>query len=132
MNLNNRITLFVKLGRFFSDYINNNLESLEKNKFDKAINESILHNSFFSKKNILKSLLSWSNVLTKKSIDFVLATTNINDNEWVSVKTNVKNDFKKLHNLNVDELNGVAIMSDTDNSKMKSIAYYQNIFFSSE
>ena len=73
MNLNNRITLFVKLGRFFSDYINNNLESLEKNKFDKAINESILHNSFFSKKNILKSLLSWSNVLTKKSIDNFLS-----------------------------------------------------------
>ena len=73
MNLNNRITLFVKLGRFFSDYINNNLESLEKNKFDKAINESILHNSFFSKKNILKSLLSWSNVLTKKSIDDFLS-----------------------------------------------------------
>ena len=69
MNLNNRITLFVKLGSFFSDYINNNLESLERNRFDKAINESILHNSFFSKKNILKSLLSWSNVLTKKSID---------------------------------------------------------------
>ena len=74
----------------------------------------------------------WTSPFTKKSIDFVLATTNINDNEWVSVKTNVKNDFKKLHNLNVDELNGVAIMSDTDNSKMKSIAYYQNIFFSSE
>ena len=69
MNLNNRITLFVKLGSFFSNYINNNLESLERNRFDKAINESILHNSFFSKKNILKSLLSWSNVLTKKSID---------------------------------------------------------------
>lgn len=73
MNLNNRITLFVKLGRFFSDYINNNLESFERNKFDKAINESILHNSFFSKKNILKSLLSWSNVLTKKSIDNFLS-----------------------------------------------------------
>ncbi len=73
MNLNNRITLFVKLGRFFSDYINNNLESMERNKFDKAINESILHNSFFSKKNILKSLLSWSNVLTKKSIDNFLS-----------------------------------------------------------
>lgn len=73
MNLNNRITLFVKLGRFFSDYINNNLESSERNKFDKAINESILHNSFFSKKNILKSLLSWSNVLTKKSIDDFLS-----------------------------------------------------------
>ena len=77
MNLNNRITLFVKLGRFFSDYINNNLESLEKNKFDEAINESILHNSFFSKKNILKSLLSWSNVLTKKSIDDFLSNYSI-------------------------------------------------------
>jgi len=73
LNLNNRITLFVKLGRFFSDYINNNIESSERNKFDKAINESILHNSFFSKKNILKSLLSWSNVLTKKSIDNFLS-----------------------------------------------------------
>ena len=73
MNLNNRITLFVKLGRFFYNYINNNLESFEKNKFDKAINESILNNSFFSKKNILKSLLSWSNVLTKKSIDNFLS-----------------------------------------------------------
>ena len=73
MNLNNRITLFVKLGRFFSDYINNNLESLERHNFDKAINESILHNPFFSKKNILKSLLSWSNVLTKKSIDNFLS-----------------------------------------------------------
>ena len=73
MNLNNRITLFVKLGRFFSDYINNNLESLEKNKFDEVINKSILHNHFFSKKNILKSLESWSNVLTKNSINSFLS-----------------------------------------------------------
>tara|TARA_B100001057_G_scaffold55152_1_gene49024 strand:- start:166 stop:816 length:651 start_codon:yes stop_codon:yes gene_type:complete len=69
---------------------------------------------------------------TKKSIDNVLATT-INDlNEWVTVKSNVKEDFKKFHDLDVDELDGLAIMSDTDNSKMKSIAYYQNIYFSSE
>ncbi len=73
MNLNNRITLFVKLGRFFSNYINNNLESIERDKFDKVINESILNNSFFNKRNILKSLLSWSNVLTKKSIDNFLS-----------------------------------------------------------
>ena len=67
---------------------------------------------------------------TKKSIDNVLATTKININEWVTVKANVKEDFKKFHNLNVNELDGLAIMSDTDNSKMKAIAYYQNIYFS--
>ena len=74
----------------------------------------------------------WRSPFTKKSIDYVLSTTNENNNEWVTVKTNVKKDFKKLHDLEVEELNGVAIMSDTDNSKRKSIAYYQNIYFSSD
>ena len=67
---------------------------------------------------------------TKKSIDNVLASTKININEWVTVKANVKEDFKKFHDLDVNELDGLAIMSDTDNSKMKAIAYYQNIYFS--
>ena len=69
---------------------------------------------------------------TKKSIDNVLATTKTNLNEWVTVKANVKDDFKKFHNLDVNELDGIAIMSDTDNSKQKSITYYQNIYFSSQ
>ena len=69
---------------------------------------------------------------TKKSIDNVLASTKNNLNEWVTVKSNVKEDFKKFHNLDVNELDGLAIMSDTDNSKMKAVAYYQNIYFSAE
>ena len=69
---------------------------------------------------------------TKKSIDNVLATTKENLNEWVTVSANVKEDFKKFHNLDVKELDGLAIMSDTDNSKLKSIAYYQNIYFSAD
>ena len=69
---------------------------------------------------------------TKKSIDNVLATTKENLNEWVTVKANVKEDFKKFHDLDVNELDGLAIMSDTDNSKMKAIAFYQNIYFSAK
>ena len=69
---------------------------------------------------------------TKKSVDNVLATTKTNLNEWVTVKANVKEDFKKFHNLDVNELDGIAIMSDTDNSKQKSVTYYQNIYFSSQ
>ena len=68
---------------------------------------------------------------TKKSIDNVLASTKDNLNEWVTVKSNVKKDFKRFHNLDVNELDGLAIMADTDNSKMKSISYFQNIYFSS-
>jgi hypothetical protein len=69
---------------------------------------------------------------TKKSIDYVLSTTKESLNEWVTVKINVKEHFKKFHNLNVNDIQGVAIMTDTDNSKKHAIAYYQNIFFSSE
>jgi len=69
---------------------------------------------------------------TKKSIDYVLSTTIENFNEWVTVKVNVKEHFKKFHDLDLDKINGIAIMSDTDNSKLNSVAYYQNIYFSSE
>ena len=74
--------------------------------------------------------LSWPSPYTKKSIDKVLATTKNDLNKWITVKANVKEDFKKFHDLDVNELDGLAIMSDTDNSKMKSIAYFQNIYFS--
>ena len=72
-----------------------------------------------------------SSPFTKKSIDYTLSTTKENLNEWVTVKVNVKEHFKKFHNLDLNEINGIAIMSDTDNSKLSSLAYYQNIFFSS-
>ena len=75
---------------------------------------------------------NWPSPYTKKSIDNVLASTKNNLNEWITVKANVKEDFKKFHTLDVNELDGLAIMSDTDNSKMKSIAYFQNIYFSTE
>jgi hypothetical protein len=76
--------------------------------------------------------LNWPSPYTKKSIDNILSTTKENLDQWVTVKANVKKDFKKLHNLDVNELDGLAIMSDTDNSKKKSVAYYQNIFFSED
>ena len=87
-------------------------------------------NYVFSSNNEIGS--NWPSPYTKKSIDNVLASTKVNLNEWITVKSNVKEDFKKFHDLDVNELDGIAIMSDTDNSKLKSIAYFQNIYFSAE
>jgi len=69
---------------------------------------------------------------TKKSIDYVLSTTKDSLNEWITVKSNVKEDFKNFHNLDVDQLDGLAIMADTDNSKLKTVSYFKNIYFSSK
>ena len=85
-------------------------------------------NYVFSSNNEVGS--NWPSPYTKKSIDNVLASTKDNLNEWITVKSNVKEDFKKFHDLDIKELDGLAIMTDTDNSKMKAIAYYQNIYFS--
>ena len=87
-------------------------------------------NYVFSSNNIIGK--HWRSPFTKNSIDYVLATTQDNLNEWVSVKANVKEHFKKLYDIDVNEIDGVAIMTDTDNSKLLAIAYYQNIYFSSE
>ena len=75
---------------------------------------------------------NWRSPYTKKSIDYVLSTTKDNLDKWVTVKANVKDHFKKFHDLDLVDLTGVAIMMDTDNSKLKAISYFQNIYFSAE
>jgi len=75
---------------------------------------------------------NWSSPYTKKSVDYVLSTTKENIDTWVTVKANVKEHFKKFHDLDVIDLTGVAIMMDTDNSNLKAISYFQNIYFSAE
>ena len=87
-------------------------------------------NYVFSSNNPAGS--NWPSPYTKKSIDYVLSTTKEHHDQWITVKANVREHFKKLHDLDVSELTGVAIMTDTDNSKLKAISYYQNIYFSSE
>ena len=92
-----------------------------------ALSNRAINYVFSSNENVGDN---WPSPYTKKSIDNVLSTTSENLNEWVTVKANVKEDFQKFHDLDVNELDGVAIMADTDNSKSKSISYYQNIYFS--
>ena len=75
---------------------------------------------------------NWPSPYTKKSIDYVLSTTKDNKDIWVTVKANVQKDFKRLHKIDVSEITGIAIMTDTDNSKLKAISYYQDIYFSAE
>ncbi len=86
-------------------------------------------NYVFSSNNEINQ--NWFSPYTKKSVDYILSTTKKNFNEWVTVKVNVKEHFKKFHNLDVDNLDGIALMTDTDNSELLAVSYYQNIFFSS-
>ena len=94
-----------------------------------ALSNKAINYVFSSNNNIDEH---WRSPYTKSSIDYVLSTTKEHTNEWVTVKANVRDHFKKLHGLDVKVIDGLAIMTDTDNSKLKAISYYQDIFFSSE
>ena len=52
--------------------------------------------------------LNWPSPYTKKSVDKVLSSTKNSLGEWVTVKSNVKEDFKKFHDLDVNELDGIS------------------------
>ena len=94
-----------------------------------ALSNRAINYVFSSNSNVGET---WPSPYTKKSIDKVLSSTKTDFNKWVTVKANVKEDFKKFHDLDVEELSGLAIMVDTDNSKLTAVSYYQNIYFSPE
>ena len=75
---------------------------------------------------------NWPSPYTKKSIDYVLSSTKNSLDNWVTVKANVKEDFMRLLGIDISDISGVAIMTDTDNSKLRAISYYQDIYFSAE
>ena len=94
-----------------------------------ALSNKAINYVFSSNNNVDEH---WRSPYTKSSIDYVLSTTKEHMNEWVTVKANVRDHFKKLHGLDVKTIDGLAIMTDTDNSNLKAISYYQDIYFSSE
>lgn len=49
---------------------------------------------------------------------------------WVSEKRNIRVDFQKLYGVDIQAIDGVALMSDSDNSEAATAATYGDIFFS--
>ena len=92
-----------------------------------ALSNRAINYVFSSNNDVGKN---WPSPYTKKSIDYVLSSTKNDLNTWVTVKANVKEDFMELHGIEVLDISGVAIMTDTDNSKLKAVSFYQNIYFS--
>ena len=50
-------------------------------------------------------------------------------NEWITEERNVYEDYKKAFGENPPKISGVAIMTDTDNTKESAIAYFGDIIF---
>ena len=83
---------------------------------------SLAHSSFLEEGFLQQS--PW----TKGSRDYVIS--NDKSGEWHTRKVNVKELLEETHGISFT--NFIALFSDSNNSKQKIIAYYRDIYFSSE
>lgn len=84
----NRITAFVKLGTFLSQFSNNKIEKKEEVLFNEIFFDGFKHqiklaqenNSWFTKDNILFALESWSKSLTEQNLNNFISSINSEPN----------------------------------------------------
>ncbi len=75
---------------------------------------------------------TWGNPFAQENSK-MLAQRDASDPEatWFSERRNVVLDFNRLHGKDIRQIDGVAIMTDSDNSGLNATALYGDIFFSS-
>lgn len=75
---------------------------------------------------------NWPNAFTSNARMVAVESGSENLGKWLTYKRNVREDFKLLFGEDIKYADAVAIMTDTDNAHGKAIAYYGEIYFSSE
>jgi len=76
---------------------------------------------------------AWPSAYTKS--DMMVATKSgqpLDPEKWNDEKRNVRKDFMNYFGKDFKNIDGVAVMTDCDNSKLPSTGYYKNIWFSAE
>lgn len=76
---------------------------------------------------------AWPNAFAgKNAMMIAIRSSDDKTNTWYQEKRNIMQDLKEQFGTDTRYIDAVAIMTDTDNAKGKAIAYYGDIYFSSE
>jgi len=73
---------------------------------------------------------SWDNAYTANAKVIAIRSGKPPSNIWFKEKRNVAADFRHLFGVDIDHIDAVAIMTDTDNSGQQATAWYGNLYFS--
>ncbi len=73
---------------------------------------------------------TWNNAYTDNARVIALRSGTQESKQWIQEKRNIRKDFKRLFGDDIDHIDAVAIMTDTDNSGQKATAWYGDIYFS--
>jgi len=74
----------------------------------------------------------WPNAYTSRAAMVALRTGNQQRGQWLQEKRNIREDFRRLFGIDIEQIDAVAIMSDSDNSGGQVRARYGNIYFSAQ
>jgi len=82
-------------------------------------------------KNVKKGA-HWANPFVPNAIMVSISNGNGGMGQWQSVTVNVYEDLKRYHHKSFTQIDGIAIMTDSDNSMSSAAARYSHIRFSRE
>ena len=75
----------------------------------------------------------WPNAYAKDNVIMIAQQSGLAGvGEWHHQQRNIQADLKRYFGEEIDSIDAVAIMTDTDNSGQKAVAWYGNIFFTSK
>lgn len=75
---------------------------------------------------------SWPNAFTSHAVMLAVESGSSKLGRWVDFRRDVRQDLRRYLGMTAESIDAVAIMTDTDNSGQHAVAYYGDIYFSSE
>jgi hypothetical protein len=72
---------------------------------------------------------TWNNAFTSNARVMALRSGTRDAGRWVSEKRDIRVDFRQLFGQDIDRIDAVALMTDTDNSGQRAAAWYGDIYF---
>lgn len=72
----------------------------------------------------------WPNAFAGRNVMMLAVRTG--DNRWQCEKRNVRADWQRAFGEEPDHIDALALMTDSDNSKQRTAAYYGDIWFSAD
>jgi hypothetical protein len=75
---------------------------------------------------------SWPNAFTANAYMVAVRAGDSDVGRWVEEWRDVRADFRRLFGVDVRYVDGVALMTDTDNTGASAVAWYGDIYFSAE
>lgn len=75
---------------------------------------------------------AWRNAFTGNARMIAVRTGDAETGRWMQERRDVRLDYRRLFGSDARHVDAVAIMTDTDNTHKSAVAYYGDIYFSSE